>query len=639
MTTAAMAGLPLRESREIQGDILAGFKKDHMQLLFLRFGDQNMARTWLKRLRPRIATTRQVATFNAEFSRARKYSGGDDPKNLTATWRGVSFTYPGMKELVGRDPYPPAPADSTLGAFAQGPAHPARAGMLDPGEENSPENWLFGNSKGQQPVHAVLTIAADRIEDLRAALSQERQEAAMHRLSIVFEQDGATLEGTRRGKEHFGFKDGVSEPAVRGFDKPDPKNPQWEEGHPGTRLIPAGEFVIGEERAGGRPNDLPQWATNGSFHVVRRLGQDVPGWWAQVSARLKELKRAKAVPPEATAEWLAARVVGRWTSGTPITKCPFADSPNDAEAASDNDISYKNDLEGELTPLWSHLRKTNPRDGLALSPGHKPEPFDGPDGLDSRRIMRRGIPYGQPFDPAAGGGKGADAARGLLLITYQSDLVRQFEFIQRSWINNADFPMDRTPEVGRDPMVGPDTTVRFNGQELSFQQFVHTEGAVYAFAPSLTTIELLAEGKLTADGMSGSQPGGGMGGGQQGYGSRGGIGQLGKNGTAIVYPPWTIATPVTTAKARLVLEPDGNLVVYDEKNTSRWESNTARQGGVRLAFEEDGNLVIYNKTDQRVWRSRTVGGNADSRFHIQEDGNVAIYAGDGTLLWQTGTAH
>lgn len=72
---------------------------------------------------------------------------------------------------------------------------------------------------------------------------------------------------------------------------------------------------------------------------------------------------------------------------------------------------------------------------------------------------------------------------------------------------------------------------------------------------------------------------------------------------------------------------------------SRWESNTARQGGVRLAFEEDGNLVIYNNAGKRVWRSRTVGGDANSRFHIQEDGNVAIHAGDGTLLWQTDTAH
>lgn len=602
--------LPLRTSREIQGDIIAGAKKDHVQLLLLKFENDAQARIWLRRLRPRIATTRQVAAFNAEFSKARKQSGGDDPKALNAVWRIVSFTYPGLRLLAGRDPFPSVPTGSTQEAYKQGPA--ARAAMLGDTGQCAPEHWLFGNGTGQ-PVHAVLTVAADRPQDLRVALTEEREEAARHKVVIVFEQDGATLEGSRRGKEHFGFKDGISEPAIQGFDAPDPNRPEHKKGSPGTRIIPAGEIVVGYERDDGMPTDLPDWARNGSFQVVRRLAQDVPGWWAQVGARLKDLKSREVVPPEATTEWLAARLVGRWRSGTPVSKCPHADSPSDAEAWSDNDISYRDDLEGEITPLFSHLRKTSPRDGLLVKPGDtQTVPEKG--ALDGRRIMRRGIPYGQPFDPAGSAGNGPDAPRGLVFVCYQADLVKQFEFIQKDWIEEPDFP-HRDPAPGRDPLVATATDVSFKGCQVHFEQFVRTEGAVYAFAPSLSTIEALADGKLNGGG--------------------------GEDGDRVLTAPFVLRPAdgaVGTDKARLAMRQDGNLVVLDERDQVRWESGTAGSGGVTAVFREDGDLVVLAPDERPVWKSRTTG-NPNAKLVILTDGNVVIRAADGTVIWQTNTAH
>ncbi|MEU1891762.1 hypothetical protein [Streptomyces pristinaespiralis] len=139
-----MTDLALRESTEIQGDVLAGFKKDHVQLLFLKFDDATRARTWLRRLKPRIATTRQVAAFNAAFSAARRNTGGDDPKALNAVWRSVSFTHGGIRTLTGKDPFPKTTEGTTEHAFKQGSA--MRAGMLGDTGDNSPENWLFGDS-------------------------------------------------------------------------------------------------------------------------------------------------------------------------------------------------------------------------------------------------------------------------------------------------------------------------------------------------------------------------------------------------------------------------------------------------------------------------------------------------------------
>ncbi|MFD0401855.1 Dyp-type peroxidase [Kitasatospora sp. NPDC127121] len=524
MSTPTATDLRLRQSDEIQGDILAGFRKDNVSVLFLKFEDAARARDWLRRLVPQIATTRQVATFNEAFSEARSASGGDDPKSLTATWLGVSFTYEGMRMLSATDPFAQAPPiGSGLEAFKEGSAQ--RAGALGDSGDNSPENWLFGNGRNQ-PVHALLKISADSEKDLQAAIEAQRIAAAEARVLIAYQQNAQTLLGSRRGKEHFGFKDGISEPGVRFFDRPDPNNPDEVEGHRGTRIIPAGEFICGEDNDPfSFPKDqYPDWTRNGSFQVVRRLAQDVPGWWSQVSVKLQELRLAKAVPDNATTEWLAARMVGRWRSGAPVCKHQDRDTPNDPTSSNDNDFDFRDDLEGLVTPLWSHLRKTSPRAALQEDPSHPP--FD-PNALDGRRIMRRGTPYGSPFDPASEGPGGPDDPRGLLFICYQADIARQFEFIQADWMDQPDFPPKRNPVPGKDPVTQEAPDVDFESRDpdgtvkhtlLSFQQFVRTTGSVYAFMPSVSTLKALCDGRLT--GGSGQTTGQTTGQTQQGGGGQ-----------------------------------------------------------------------------------------------------------------------
>ncbi|SFD02385.1 Dyp-type peroxidase [Streptomyces aidingensis] len=619
-------GLPLRESTEIQGDIIAGFKKDHAQFLFLRFGELPPARRWLNLLRHRIATTLDVSLYNEEFRRGHAITGGADPERKKAIWRCVSFTAAGLRFLTG-DPALFGDCDApALVAFREGSA--VRAGRLGDTGVDAPEHWLFsdGARDAEHTVHAVLTLAADEAEDLRSTLSWERKDAASHQIAILFEQDGATLPGTRRGREHFGFKDGVSEPAVRGFDEPDPGHPHWKRDRPGTRLIPAGEFVIGHERVQPRGGDgplpaapeLPGWMTNGSFQVVRRLGQDVPGWWAQITEQLQVLKEQRVVPAGTTVEWLAARLVGRWRSGVPVHKSPDADRPANADLSRDNDISYANDPEGRITPLFSHLRKTSPRDGLRLHPDSAEFEKEATN-LDGRRIIRRGIPYGEPFDPAAGEKNGPDAPRGLVFVCYQSDLVAQFEFIQEGWIEAKDFP-HRSPSVGRDPLCGSDTTVAFPDSEdlgtkgtvpLRFRQFVRTEGSVYAFCPSLHALEKLADGTLLEE------------------------------GDRVIRAPFTLNAgdpPLSSGKAQLRLQADGNLTVHNEHQELVWESHTGGNGGVRLTLQADGRLAIRNAFDELLWTkpARPVPG---SVLVIRADGNVALTTEEGQVLWDTDTAH
>ncbi|MBK9710003.1 MAG: Dyp-type peroxidase [Kouleothrix sp.] len=468
------ADLPLRSSEEIQGNILAGFLKDHQVFLFLQFADGASGRAWLAELAPRIATTKQVATFNAQFSLARRNQGGDDPQSLKAVWVNVSFTRPGLIKLG------PAldPDLQAFPAFREGPA--ARADAMRDQGLSAPGRWLVGGS-GQQPADAMLTIAADDEGDLAVQLDKQRALLAQHRVAIVFEQRGDTLPDERAGHEHFGFKDGISQPGVRGFHPTNPANPSEQDGHPGTEMIAAGEFVLGQPREDGFTQTSPAWMQDGSFQVFRRLAQDVPGWWAQVIACAQSLPASDGL----TADQLAAKLVGRWRSGTPLAHAPERDNRPAQDPADDNDFRYDDDPQGQKTPRFAHIRKVYPR-SRAL-------------GDQSRRILRRGIPFGAPFDPAAGRGHGVDADRGLLFNAFMAGIEEQFEFLQQTWANSASFQSEGD---GPDPVIGDDPgTNRLHragrpDRDLDFRRFVHTTGALYAFAPSLTAIRRLAGGEF-----------------------------------------------------------------------------------------------------------------------------------------------
>lgn len=156
--------LHLRESDEIQGNILAGFNKDHQVFLFLTFPDQAAGRAWLADLLPRVATTRQVATFNEQFSQALRNRGGDDPENLTAKWVNVGLTAGGIRKLA-----PERDADlQGFPAFVQGPA--ARAAELVDEGPSAPSRWIVVQSG--QDVDAVVTVAADERYDLQVEAIQ-----------------------------------------------------------------------------------------------------------------------------------------------------------------------------------------------------------------------------------------------------------------------------------------------------------------------------------------------------------------------------------------------------------------------------------------------------------------------------------
>lgn len=129
------------------------------------------------------------------------------------------------------------------------------------------------------------------------------------------------------------------------------------------------------------------------------------------------------------------------------------------------------------------------------------------------------------------------------------------------------------------------------------------------------------------------------------------------DGNLVLYGPtgaalWNSKTAGTGHHA--VMQADGNLVVYDANNVARWNSGTFNKPGAHLQLQPDGNLVIY-KDNQALWNSGTwerattlrVGESLradqtrfspDGKFKLvmQSDGNLVLYGPSGAV-WSTST--
>ena len=84
----------------------------------------------------------------------------------------------------------------------------------------------------------------------------------------------------------------------------------------------------------------------------------------------------------------------------------------------------------------------------------------------------------------------------------------------------------------------------------------------------------------------------------------------------------------------MVVQGDGNVVVYDSAQRALWSSRTWGQPGARLQMQADGNPVVYTASRQATWHPATYG-NAGARLVVQDDGNLVVYAAGGRALWSS----
>jgi deferrochelatase/peroxidase EfeB len=188
-------------------------------------------------------------------------------------------------------------------------------------------------------------------------------------------------------------------------------------------------------------------------------------------------------------ELLAAKLVGRWRSGAPLTLAPDRDAPALGEdPRRNNDFTYANDPRGLQVPLGSHMRRMNPRDTeMAVLTD-----------VNIHRIIRRSTTYGPPYDPNAISEQDDEAGRGIYFIFLSAKAMATMEFLQQEWINNGNF-MGLGEE--RDPNVGlqedgatftiPQEPVRRRIHGI--QTFNVLRGGEYLFMPSLSALRWIAD--------------------------------------------------------------------------------------------------------------------------------------------------
>jgi Dyp-type peroxidase family len=377
------------------------------------------------------------------------------------TWVSVALTFDGMKALG----VPQASLDSFSWEFRQGMA--ARAAALGDAGPSAPERWEA--PFGTPDVHVVLVGVAPDVAALEAAVDRARAAFAdLAGIAPIWRQD---CRAPPDEKEPFGFKDGVSHPAIEGSGVAG--------SNPLEAPLKAGELVLGYRDEMGVVTDAPQpevLGRNGSYVVFRKLHQDVAGF--------RRYLRANATGAD-DEELLAAKMMGRWRSGAPLALCPMHDDPAlGADPARNNAFLFRaDDALGYRTPPGSHVRRCNPRDS------------DVAGVVRLHRMIRRGTVYGPPLPAGVLQDDGAD--RGLMFAFVGAYLKRQFEFVQSEWINGGEFlglGDARDPVAGAADGTGsysiPRRPIPRRVQGLA--NFVTTRGGAYGFMPGLTALRWLA---------------------------------------------------------------------------------------------------------------------------------------------------
>jgi Dyp-type peroxidase family len=451
------------ELADIQGDILRAYGNAyvHTAYAFLRVPGADRGREWL---RGRLG----------DVTTAEPWAPGEKP----ATTLNLAVTRGGLEALG----VPPALVDSFSSEFRDGMA--ARAGLLGDTGPNEPARWEDGLGRGT--AHVLATVNAQSGEQLTAALGDLHATAEAAGLEVVHEQVAQLLEGAR---EHFGYADGFSQPAIEGVSDDKRNGGGVPEAEGAWRALAPGEFVLGYEDEDSRVDPqrrLPRAPSgplgrNGTYMAWRKLHQDV-------ALFRRTLRDASRLYEHGDEEMLAAKVVGRWRNGTPLVTSRDAPDPAfAADAPGANDFRYAaEDPDGRRCPIGSHIRRSNPRDSLGwegrLSFRH--------------RIIRRGMPYGPPL--AEGVLEDDGEPRGLVFVCFNASLSRQFEAVQVQWLNDGNiFHLGRDRDfIMGDPSGGGKMTIEGDPPFfLSPQQaFVITRGGEYLFVPGITALAAIADG-------------------------------------------------------------------------------------------------------------------------------------------------
>jgi Dyp-type peroxidase family len=451
---------------QLQGNVLRGYGRayGHVRHLVLAVVDPARARAALGTMVDGDDATPELTRAD----RAPKDAGIE-------TCLNVGVTHAGLRALG----VPERSLRSFPREFVEGMAE--RAVELGDVDDSDPSRWIPGLADDAR-VHLLVTIHATRAEGLTPCSDRVLDAQGGRAFELVTPEplDGAVLPGDR---VHFGYRDGIAGPRFEHVHPPDPDRPP---------LSPVGLVLLGHRVPSlGLTWRVPQpevLGANGTFGAFRVLRQDVAGFEAFLAAT--------AADAGVTDAEVAAKVCGRWRNGVPLVLAPTeAEADDMAARVPPPDLKaleafgYRRaDPEGTRCPIGSHIRRSNPRDAHIVQRGTAAH----------RIVVRRGMPYGPPFDPADAATR--DAPRGLLGVFLCANIGSQFEVLQRDWLNTG--LQDPRVTGTNDPLTGANdgrtAELRWTTSDgrrvvtARLPSFVRTEGGMYHFVPTVAAIHWIA---------------------------------------------------------------------------------------------------------------------------------------------------
>src|ERR1700720_4521485 len=267
--------------------------------LLLRIRDAAAARAW--------CTVAPVATAELQ----------EHPPEVALQ---VAFTWTGLRALG-------LPSEALAGFSAEFQSGMAgaenRSLRLGDVGASAPSAWWWGGPTNTPDVLVMLFAISGRLKEWRRTVQDGAWDAAFE---LILCLDTSDLDGY----EPFGFKDGISQPAI---DREGTRNVDSDQ-ITYSNVVAAGEFLLGYRNEYGKYTDRPlvdstdprtaalppaedvparkDVGRNGTFVVMRTLEQDVRGFWKFLDGQTESKPGAR--------QQLAESMVGRTMQGQPLAQ-------------------------------------------------------------------------------------------------------------------------------------------------------------------------------------------------------------------------------------------------------------------------------------------------------------------------------
>ena len=435
--------------------------------------------------------------------RTKKFSVSFDGEPEADIRCNVAFTLPGLQALG----VPAWHIDKFPHEFIEGME--TRAGLLGDVRGNHPSHWRRPTRRGSNQevdlgtVHVVVqfrlkdpkTEGHDLHPDFAPEIAKLEIDSGLRVLSVdAMRSYPECLNGETITREHFGFRDGISQPVIEPASASQvTQASQWSDG------VKRGEIFLGYDNDRGdgpypfKPDPL---LDNGTFLVLRKIRQRVDTLHSVMQnagrAANPHFDHLAPVQQKAVVDGIQSSMVGRTPDGQPLVA---------GGGKSLNDFNYAGDPAGLQCPFQSHVRRTNPRTGPTMLPK------DSSPGPNVPRIVRRGMSYGpRSANPAD--------ERGVYFMAYCASIAEQFEIIQR-WVaggNSTGILSTHSDPLLGVPQSGEHRSFQYLNQagevatvDLGDKPLTELQWGMYLFVPSMNALSKLASiAKETAPASNGS---------------------------------------------------------------------------------------------------------------------------------------